>query len=334
MAATELTLLVEDLAALAAAAPEEARPVLQRCAARGRPIGAASSDPNGIRLELFGAPRDGAPPVAALSALADGVAAAGDGRYWLRIDPVTLRADMSRVFVTAWGLDDCDAAERAGVREAVEDALRGAGHELLGEHPERGYLALPGAPGFDFVPLGEALGSDAGDTLPPGPEAREWRRLLTEVQVALHHADVNQRRRREGRREVNAAWIWGGGRLPDRVDRDAFAAVYSDDPVSLGLALLGGIAPRPLAEADPAAPGAGRVLVDWRTGRSGAPAELDRLEAWVARLLPAVQRGERVLALRGGDGAGWRIDRGALRRFWRRERPLRDALAAAGAATP
>jgi len=334
VAATELTLLVEDLAALAAAAPEGTRPALQRCAARGRPIGPAATDPNRIRLELFGATCDGAPPLAALSALADGVVAAGDGRYWLRIDPVTLRADMSRVFVTAWGLDDYDAGERAGLRDVLVDVLREAGHELLGEHPERGYLALPGPPGFDFVPLGAALGSDAADTLPAGPEAREWRRLLTEVQVALHHADFNQRRRREGRREANAAWIWGGGRLPDRVDRDAFVAVYSDDPVSLGLALLGGVAPRPLSDADPAAPGGGRVLVDWRTGRSGAPAELDRLEAWVARLLPAAQRGELVLALRGGDGAGWCVDRGALRRFWRRERPLREALPAAGAATP
>ncbi len=334
MAATELTLLIEDLAALAAAAPEGPRPALQRCAARGRPVDRAVNDPNRLRLDLFSAPRDGAPPVAALSALADGVASAGDGRYWLRIDPVTLRADMSRVFLTGWGLDDYAPGERDGWRDALADALREAGHEVLGERAERGYLALHGPPGFDFVPLGAALGSDAGDTLPAGPEAREWRRLLTEIQVALHHADVNQRRRREGRREVNAAWIWGGGRLPDRVDRDAFATVYSDDPVSLGLALLGGVAPRPLAAADPAAPGAGRVLVDWQAGRGGAPAELDRLEAWVARLLPAVQRGELVLTMLGGEGASWRVDRGALRRFWRRERPLREALAVAGEGAP
>ena len=326
MRRSRLTLLVEDLSALAAAAPETPTPILERCLARGRPLTHAATNADALRLALFGVhdTASGAAPVGALTAVADGLAQAGDGRHWLRVDPVTLTADMTRVFMTAHGLADADEAERAELRACVADTLTEAGHALLHGHPERWLLALEAAPPFTFMRLDDALGRDMAEALPNAPEARAWRRLLTDLQVALHNAEVNRRRRARGVREINAAWIWGGGRLPPGTPDAAFQCVVSDHPVSRGLAALAGTAVQPEAECEAALALGGELAWDWQPGAATARAALERLERQVAALAGEVARGRLALTLVDGGGRGWRVDRAVLHRFWRRPRPLRD----------
>ncbi|MEJ2385493.1 MAG: hypothetical protein P8Y54_14080 [Xanthomonadales bacterium] len=329
MSHTRLTLLVEDLAALAAATPGASAPALARCLARGRPLTRPVANADDLRLDLFGI-RETA-PVAALTAAADGLATHGDARYWLRVDPVTLTADLTRVFMTARGLTDIEAADRDPLQACVESVLDDAGYRLLQGRPGRWLLALDADPGVRFTRLEDALGVDLAEVLPDAADAREWRRLLTDVQVALHNAEVNVRRRARGVREVNGVWIWGGGRLPKTRIPAAFECVVSEHPVSQGLAALAESRARPGAEQDAAAAIAegGRVLLDWAVGRSGALEELGRLERFFAGLLPDVRRGRLAVTLLDGGGRGWQLDRAALRRFWRRARPLDAAVSGA-----
>jgi hypothetical protein len=328
VARIHLTLLVEDLAALAAAATDADVPVLERCLARGRPLARPVANADELRAGLFAADDASPAPVGALTAAADALSEAGDSRYWLRVDPVTLTADMTRVFMTAHGLADVEEADRVALRECVADTLAEAGHSLLCGHPERWLLALDAAPPVDFMRLEDALGLDMAEALPGDAEDLEWRRLLTDIQVALHNADVNQRRRSQGLREINGAWIWGGGRLPQAGRSCPFDCVISDHPVSRGLAALTHCAPLPetAAETRAAVARGGEVLHDWRTGALGATGELERLERFVAGFDQDVARGRLAITLLDGGGSGWRLDRAALRRFWRRPRPLRERL--------
>ncbi|MDT8321253.1 MAG: hypothetical protein RQ826_12080, partial [Xanthomonadales bacterium] len=183
---------------------------------------------------------------------------------------------------------------------------------------------------FDFVPLSRALGKDLSEILPQHPEAQFWRRLLGEIQVALHHCPVNVRRRREGRQEINSLWFWGGGFLPPQGAGPSIDAVYSDDPVSSGLAIINDCPLKPLRRAKKVDfSGDGRsVLIDWTPSSGDARAELNALEGFLAALLPVLHRGERQLTLI--DGSGTVREYGRARRFcfWRRRRPLAQCLPA------
>ena len=49
------------------------------------------------------------------------------------------------------------------------------------------------------------------DYLPMSPECAQWRRMWLNIQVALHHAPLNQARQAKGLRSLNALWFWGAG---------------------------------------------------------------------------------------------------------------------------
>jgi hypothetical protein len=312
------TLFVEDLHRLAAVLPADARyPVLERVLARGRPRRFVSTSPNQLRFELFGAEADDHLPVAALTHLFEhDTAEAGEG-YWLRADPVSLRADMTRVFMTGCGFADYDAVEREAIERIVAHALSAEGIEVR-PADNCWCFRLPAALPFEFAPLHEALGVDMAEVLPDHPEAATWKRLLTEIQVELHQCEVNAGRRERGRAEVNSVWFWGGGRLSAAVDC-GYETVYSNDPVSGGLALQAGCA---LKTRDEANPGKGSSLVDWTMDSADAPGEAAMLERLVADLVSGDGPG-RVLLV-DGRGRAWQYDRAASRRFWQRPRALAE----------
>ena len=178
---------------------------------------------------------------------------------------------------------------------------------------------------FDFTPLDDALGMDVADALPEHPEARFWRRILNEIQVALHHCPVNIRRRQSGRREINSVWFWGGGFIPDATPHDLIDTVYSNNPVTRGLAIINdcrlkrpgqGLVTRTSAGT------AARYLSTGVPASQYAEEELAHLEGLVRQLVGLADRGQIALTLYDGIGEGRLYDRAARRRFWRRKAPL------------
>lgn len=82
-----------------------------------------------------------------------------------------------------------------------------------------------------------AAGRNVDAYLPSGPDARRWRRLLTEVQMTWFEHPVN--RAREARGEPAANMLWIDGRIAG-ARAGAPTRVLSDDPALAGLAHASG----------------------------------------------------------------------------------------------
>ena len=330
MTATHITLLVEEFRQMVGALDGENRfPALEMVLSRGRACRIESASANHLRFALFGIEPDGDLPVAALTHVSDRKKKAlQNNYYWLRSDPVTMWADMAKVFMTSHGFADLNPYERNEIENCIRSVLLDEGVDFHSDHPERWCIALNEPLQFDFTPLDDALGMDVADALPQHPEARFWRRILNEIQVALHNCPVNIRRRQSGKQEINSVWFWGGGFIPDAAPHDLIDTVYSNNPVTRGLAIINdcrlqkqGWAGNGNFSRD------GRtVLVDWVPASQYAAEELEQLEGLVRQLLKLADQGRIALTLFDGSGEGRLYDRSARRRFWRRKAPLTSTL--------
>lgn len=256
------------------------------------------------------------PATAALTRAVDAPSDASGA--WLRADPCHLQPDHAGVRLIGIGTLGLSGAESAELARALRPLFGDDGFELSLPHPDRWYLRLPpGAKLPQFAHPGDALGADLREHLPEGELGRRWRRLLGEAQVILHNHPVNAQRAARGELPANSVWFWGGGPRPDWV-RTTLAEVASDDPMLHGLAAIAGIAAR-LLDAAAAAPAQGARLLDLRGVADVTALERD----WIAPVLARLRaRASDAVELRCVDGTARIATRGALRRFWRRVRPL------------
>ena len=280
-------------------------------------------------------------PVAALTRQMD-AGDAGADRH-LRADPVHLQAGLNEVTLLAHerpapGLG-LAAEETPALLAAVNEALAEEGLQVEALATGRWYLRLPAPSGARFTSLYQVAGVSVRDALPAGEQGARWRRLLTATQTALFACPVNARREARGQAPVNSLWFFGEGALPAPPPR-RFAVTWSDHELAVALALHSDSTARPLppaAEAWLAEAGPGQhlllledCLAAERAGDAGAwLAGLDALQrGWLLPLADALRRGSLAsLSLVTGAGHALVLDRAALRRFWRRRRPL-AALAA------
>ena len=330
MAKRRITLLVEPLSILLRAShPDLKTPAIQVIASRGDALRGASGDGSredidAFRCGLFGF--DGGdlhPPVAALHLMGAEPGAIASDRYYLRCDPVTLSVDRVSVRMTGHGFADLDVAEQTGISRTIESALAAGGINGLTKVASGWILALPEAVPFAFPPLSGTLGSDCSELLPDTPGALPWKRMLNEVQMALHECEVNQRRREKGMREVNSVWFWGGGSAPAPSELCRVGIVFSDHPLTRGLGVWNGSAVHDLADVNRGEPSNGTseaidVLVDWEGSRISAEADLLELEQVAHVMVNAVRREGIEMQLIDATGTGWSFDRRCARRFWRR----------------
>jgi len=320
-----ITVLAQGLQPLACAADDKRRyPALETLLSRGSHFRSESKSPDHFRFKLFGIEPEGELPIASLTRAADQGEKPGQNQYWLRLDPVTLWADMARVIMTSHGFADLDEFERDEVENVVRGVLREEGIVLHSDHPERWCIALGEPLEFGFAPLEDALGMDMAAVLPEQPESLHWRRIMNEIQIALHASSVNVRRRQNGQQPINSVWFWGGGFIPNIGKQGVFDTVYSDNPVTRGLAIISDNRLRKQTEAEEVkfSHDGQSVLVDWSLRSHDSKQELDRLELFMERLLGKVRGGSIELVLYCGKSEGWRYGRSSGRRFWRFRRPL------------
>jgi hypothetical protein len=298
-------------------------PALQRILSRARVTPVAARDRDAVLLEAFGVKRQRDWPVAPFSWLADGGEAGG--AFWLRADPVHLRADRD-VLV----LSEVDAADlTAGSAETLVDALNAYFQpdalRFFAAAPARWYVELPAAPDMRTSPTHAVAARNVDPFLPQGPDALAWHRRFNEIQMLFHSHPVNEAREAAGQPTVNSVWFWGGGILPDRV-RGRFARVWSDDPLARGLARAARIdqaaAPAGAEEwLSAAGDGTHLVVLDHPGSRQDdALATFER--AWFAPLLQAVKNRRLsalgILAERSDDMLRFDLAAGDLWKFWRR----------------
>lgn len=270
-------------------------------------------------------------PAGALSALGAGLDP-GDS-YWLRADPVHLRADRDRLLLFPSHAFPLSGEEADLLRDALDRHFSDR-FVLKAPRPDAWVLQTEIEADLQAKPPLELTGANVDAHLPD----KRWHALLNEIQMALYEHPVNTEREERGDPVVNSLWLWGGGRLPAAA-RGPWQSVSAEDPVALGLARLANMRSETLAggAADwlARAPTEGRhlVVLDALRGPRALGDEAARTrglrlleERWFAPLLAAL-KAERIgmVTIHVPDaGLAFETIRGDLRRFWRRPRPLSE----------
>jgi Uncharacterized protein conserved in bacteria len=291
-------------------------------------------------------------PVAAVTRVVD--AGTPEEGWWLRADPVHLRADQDRVLLFDHRVLGIQPEEAEILCTALNSYYEAQAWRFEALHPARWYVRLPRALALRTHALAAVVGCDIHAYLPEGPDGRRWRMILNEIQMLLHANPINTAREEQNEPTINGVWLWGGGALPKTLTAP-FTQVLSDEPLALGLARLAGIPSQPLPEtaaqwvewSNSGGEFLARSALAGGTPAGSAPAEnhlvvvtaglglgsrydhastaterLRSLEArWMAPLHSALKRGDLdELCLYPGSGERFRITPASLRRFWRRWR--------------
>lgn len=307
--------------------------------ARGRREATEPLEAERWLLERFGVTRQRDWPAAPYCLLADGRAAgiAPGEDFWMRADPVHLRAEGSELLLVSGSACAITSAEAEILARDINSHFGGT-FALAAPRPERWYLRLPSAPDMETAPLAAVCGRSLHAHLPRGTEAIRWQAFANELQMLLHQHPVNADRDARGELAVNSVWLWGAGRLAPPQAKP-FRLAVANDPLACGLAQAAGAAAMPLPSDGGAwlesAGEAGSVLLvldalrepccrgDARAWREQVNA-LDR--DWFGPLARALRQwriGMVSLYLLGPERT-LSVETTAfdLRRFWRRAKPL------------
>ncbi len=167
------------------------------------------------------------------------------------------------------------------------------------------------------------------DYMPTGEGADAYRRLSSEIEMALHEHEVNVARESQGLQPVNGLWIWGGGHAPEQ-NTEACPPLFADDPLLTG---------RWLSETGVAEPWPGSIDACLELAVAGFVAvipELDEdesvLESCLYELRLALNsRRLSKLILMFRDGVYADVRRSQRVRIWRRGNTMIDGEADASA---
>ncbi|NIR58296.1 MAG: hypothetical protein GWO02_01620, partial [Gammaproteobacteria bacterium] len=300
--------------------PAPAAPALERLLSYGRRRAVPAAGFESELCALFGIDAEDPAdlPVAALTYLGD-TATPAPG-WWLRMDPVHLRADQQHLLLFDAAALEITAAEARALTHGLAGLYADLGWRFEAPVAGRWYVGLAEPPRARFTPLPAVVGRPVDRYLPTGENAAQWHRLLNEAQMWLHGHELNTAREMHGRPPINSVWPWGAGRLPHGV-RAPWRALWSDAALGTGLGRLADI---PVA-APPEAPvllealpgeASGLVLEGLREASlygdiEAWAQEVARLEArWFAPLLGALRDGRLdAIELHGADGAVHRVGR-------------------------
>jgi hypothetical protein len=315
-------------AAAVAAAPSRAGALLA-CLARAEREDWAGGDVIATTYHLFGLEAPAADiPSAALSWLGEG----GDpnGGAWLHADPVLLKPDMDRLLLFDRRALDIQPQEADALVALINDHFSGDGWRLQLSATGAWYLRLAETPDLRTRTLYDVAGRSVYPFLPKGGQQRRWRAWLNELQMLLHQAEINQRRRARGLPEVSGLWLWGAGVLP-ACHGARWDQVCGSLPLLRGLAQCSGVAHRHDLETALARPPLGRSLLllesllypvmdgDIQAWADNVAALSPWLSVWLGRLR---DRSLDTLWIYPCNGSRYRLTAWLLWRFWRREKAL------------
>lgn len=290
-------------------------------------------------FNLMGVPRDPAQdlPVAAVARLADMGELPGNdtGRWWIRADPVHLRADQSRLILMDSYMLSITRAEADALVAQFNAFFAGDGWHLEAPHPDRWYLRLPQDPHMRTYDVTEVLGRHIDGFLPSGAQGKRWHAVLNEIQMLFHSSPVSQAREMRRAAPINSVWLWGGGCLPLTMPATAWRTVLSNEPVANGLARLAGVAHAHVPESvdtwlAASAAGAHLIVLDegYRDALYGDAsawgAAMERMtQQWFTPLVTTLkQRQLDSVSICAVDGRRFRVTPALLRRFWKRRYSL------------
>ena len=203
--------------------------------ARREPVEAKGLERTLFALFRLGDGRGTDLPIAAVTRQWEAQDAAG--YWWLRADPVHLRADRDRIVMLGNQVLDIAVEECEDIAAELNDHFSGDDWKLDAQNARRWYLRLDKDPHINTEALPEVIGQDILHFMPRGSAAGHWRSVMNEVQMVLHSSRVNLARAARGALPVNSLWFWGGGKLPCPPSV-AWSQVWGNDALSNSLASL------------------------------------------------------------------------------------------------
>jgi hypothetical protein len=246
---------------------------------------------------------------------------------WARAEPVHLLTGLDHLQLAAPAPLPLAAEESTGLRATLDDHLVGSGFRLHdGGH---GGWVVECPPGCDFTALEPvmAVRRNLRECLPTGRDAARIRALGNELQMLLHEHPVNERRAARGLPAVNSTWLWGVGAVTEP-QGTAAGCLFADDAWLVGVWRLHGgrcdaldALPQVLAEPS----GDLRIAVTAGLDTAGDLAALDA--ALFEQVRAALLAGRLQEVTVYADGLAIRVTGAARWAFWRRSRPLSEALA-------
>lgn len=242
---------------------------------------------------------------------------------WLAgADPVYLEPQLDRLCLHAMRRGSIRSGDIGPLFDHLQSRLADGTDYGFARLGSCGYLRTNEGIATATLPSYAIDGESPDDYLPAGESAAGHRKLISEVEMALHEHEVNLRRAEEGLQPINSLWLWGGGRAPEQITRPQ-PPLYSDDPLLTGYweSATGVADPWP-GNIDDCIQGsvAGFVAVVPRSVGSS-----DTLEMCLQQLHDALRDGRlsHIIAL-FRDGIRADIRRSHAVRFWRRRSALLD----------
>jgi hypothetical protein len=242
---------------------------------------------------------------------------------------VHVHAGLTRVHFDQRGLLRLLPAEQA-ILAADFARTFGSSHQTLAALPSGELLlSTPGLPALATEEPGRAACGELDHLMPAGTAAAPLRRLLAEIEMWLHALPLNEARRSRGEAPITTLWPWGAaGRIvrPEQRVPSELPTAFGRDAWLEGLWRLNGATcrapPDHLEEVLAAATRAAVLVVEvggQLADESSVGGALHRLdERFVSPALQALRRG----AVDGVsvmlNDAWAHIERGSLRKFWRR----------------
>ncbi|MHB1246330.1 MAG: phosphoglycerate mutase [Sulfuriferula sp.] len=328
-----ITLLIPDLIAPPemrdAALDRLALPALQTLLARADQTSVtAEGGLDGWLCRAFGVTKQQDWPIAPVTLQADGGNAGND--YWLRADPVHLRATRDKLMLVDSGAFQINQAEAETYAQAFNAHFSDEGFILYPLRPDRWYLKLDRPPTLTTQPLTAVTGKHVDPYLPQGADGLKWHRLYNEIQMLFFGLPLNDAREMRGELTVNSIWLWGGGTRPQIAA--ARATVLANDPTARAIAFAAAC-PNDTVPQDAAAladsPDDTLVLLEHLRGAAqygdiiGWREGMQQLETdWFAPLVKRLKSGKiaelRIIAPGVTENMEWRVTRSGLLKFWKR----------------
>lgn len=197
----------------------------------------------------------------------------GDGTWYI-VDPAHIQIAHSHLMLSDTRQLDLREEESRQLFDVARACCEDAGYTLLYGDADTWFLRADEWDGIQTASPDAAVGMNLTDWVPAGPQARAFRKLQNEVQVAWYTHPANAAREERGQAAINSIWPWGG------------ASVAAEHAQKLVARAAGKLAPQP-AISTCMAPGWLTALADQR---------LDGLAGIAGKLSEAGEReGGRVL---------------------------------------
>jgi hypothetical protein len=236
---------------------------------------------------------------------------------WLSAaDPVYLEPRLDHLAVHAQDAESVPPADLRPLFDHLQRTLGGDGGIGFARLGGYGYLRAAEPIATAAVPPYVAHLDMPNAYLPMESGADAYRRLTSEVEMALHEHEVNQDRAARGLQPINGLWLWGGGYAPEQTS-SPLPPLYTDDPLLAGYWLSNSAPvsgwPGDIATCAASAAGGFVATVPEKDGAAVLEACLGEL----AGLLEAGRLRRLVLLFR--DGVEVSVERRHRWRFWRRD---------------